>query len=94
MYSDAQAAGRTAEQRQRDNMIIILQAGFFDYAAMIAEREEPEKAATSVKMLNGTIDLIRSADSESIEFTKAVLEDIYTMIELAEEEIKNCKFRK
>lgn len=84
---NTKAAGRAAGQAQRDTMIGNLQAGFFDYAAMIAERE-PKKAAASLMMLNSALDLIRGGDNASMEFVKALLEDIHTMIEIVEEETK------
>ena len=84
-----QTADTAAEQRKHDSIIRSLQVKFFDYAAMIAAKGTPKVAAASVKMLNSTLDMIKSTDNRNIEFTKTVLEDIHTMIDLTQEEIKN-----
>lgn len=67
-------------------IVDILQAGFFDYTAMLSGIRTSEETAASIKVLNAVLGLVESTGSSDIDFVKAVLEDVQTMIWIAERE--------
>lgn len=64
----------------------VLRAGFFDYAAMLSEIRTPAETAAAVKVLNAILELVGSTGSGDIEFVAAVIEDVLTMVWMAERE--------
>ncbi len=64
----------------------VLRAGFFDYTAMLSEIRTPAETAATVKVLNAILELVGSTGSRDIEFVAAVIEDVQTMVWMAERE--------
>lgn len=62
-----------------------LKAGFFDYAAMLADIRKPEEVTASVKVLNDVLELAKGTDTD---FIKDFIDDIRTMIWIAEKETR------
>ncbi|MDE7417188.1 MAG: hypothetical protein K2N44_12975 [Lachnospiraceae bacterium] len=66
--------------------INILRSGFFDYAVTLSEIRTPGETTAAVKVLNAVLELIESASSSDIVFVCAVVEDMRTMIGIAQKE--------
>ena len=64
----------------------VLQAGFFDYAAMLSEIRKPEETAAAVRVLKDILMLLESTGNGDIDFMNDVLQDIQSMVGIARRE--------
>ena len=66
--------------------VSVLRAGFFDYVAMLSEIREPEETVAAVRVLNDVLMLLESTGNGDIDFMNDFLEDIQSMIGIAQRE--------
>ena len=73
------------QSRQNETLSDASKAGFFDYATMLADIRNLEEVTASVKVLIDVLELAKSTDTD---FIKDFIDDIRTMLWIAERETK------